>query len=61
MTAPVPRRKLEMPAEKIRVQMRLDHTLDRESASRSLLEVHADVPAGIHHNRPTGCLVADDI
>ena len=61
MTAPVQRRQFEMAAQEIGVDMGLDHTLDRQPRLGRLIEVDADISAGIDDDRTTGRLVANEI
>ena len=50
-----------MPAEEVGVEVGLDHPLDPQTPLGGLVQVDADVPAGIDDDRPPGGLVADQV
>ena len=50
-----------MPAEEVGVDVRLDHPLDPQPPPGGLLQVDADVAAGIDDDRPPGRLIADQV
>jgi hypothetical protein len=48
-------------AQEVGVEVGLDDPLDHQPLARRLVEVDADIAARIHHHRPAGRLVADEI
>jgi hypothetical protein len=54
-------RQLEVTAQEVGVNVRLNDPLDEQAPRRRLLDVDTYVPPGIDDDRPTGRLVSDDV